>query len=66
MTELAARVQEAANGRDGGTRGRDTTLGRLTYGVLTPVIVAGGGFTFWYRLTYNVMPGQGACVGSCT
>lgn len=34
--------------------------GGLSYGVVIAVIVAGGGFTAWYRATYNVMPGQGA------
>lgn len=32
----------------------------LAYGVVTAVLVGGGGFTAWYRATYNVMPGQGA------
>ena len=42
--------------RAGGTR----PWAGLIYGVVTAVIVAAGGFTFWYRATYNVMPGQGA------
>ena len=42
--------------RAGGTR----LWAGLTYGVVTVAMVAGGGFTFWYRATYNVMPGQGA------
>ncbi|MGO9217537.1 MAG: hypothetical protein ACLP5E_07175 [Streptosporangiaceae bacterium] len=42
--------------RAGGARLRAA----LTYGVVTAVMVAGGGFTFWYRATYNVLPGQGA------
>ena len=32
----------------------------LTYGIVAVVMVAAAGFTFWYRATYNVMPGQGA------
>lgn len=32
----------------------------LAHGVVTAVLVGGGGFTAWYRATYNVMPGQGA------
>ena len=42
--------------RAGGARSR----AGLTYGAVIAVIVAGGGFTFWYRATYNVLPGQGA------
>lgn len=33
--------------------------GGLTYVVVTALIAACA-FTFWYRATYNVMPGQGA------
>ncbi len=32
----------------------------LTYGAVVAVMIVGGGFTFWYRTTYNVMPGQSA------
>jgi hypothetical protein len=33
---------------------------RLTYGAVVAVLVIAGGFTFWYRAAYNVMPGQSA------
>ena len=48
MTQTVARA--------GGKR----SWGGLIYGVVTAVIVAALGFTFWYRLIYNVMPGRGA------
>ena len=32
----------------------------LTYGAVVAVLVIAGGFTFWYRAAYNVMPGQSA------
>ncbi len=32
----------------------------LIYGVVIAVVAAAGGFTFWYRATYNVLPGQDA------
>jgi hypothetical protein len=32
----------------------------LTYGAVLAVLVIAGGATFWYRATYNVMPGQNA------
>jgi len=32
----------------------------LTGGVLMAVVLAAGAFVFWYRATYNVLPGQGA------
>jgi hypothetical protein len=32
----------------------------LTGGVLMVVVLAAGAFVFWYRATYNVLPGQGA------
>lgn len=33
---------------------------RAASGVLAVAIVAAGGFTLWYRTTYNVWPGMGA------
>ena len=42
--------------RAGGTR----SWAGAIYGAVTAVIVAAGGVTFWYRATYNVLPGQGA------
>jgi hypothetical protein len=32
----------------------------LTGGVLIAVVLVAGAFVFWYRATYNVLPGQGA------
>lgn len=32
----------------------------LTGGVLMVAVLAAGAFVFWYRVTYNVLPGQGA------
>ena len=32
----------------------------LAGGVLMVVVLAAGAFVFWYRATYNVLPGQGA------
>lgn len=32
----------------------------LTGGVLIVAVLAAGAFVFWYRATYNVLPGQGA------
>jgi hypothetical protein len=32
----------------------------LTGSVLIAVVLAAGAFVFWYRATYNVLPGQGA------
>ena len=32
----------------------------LTAGVLIAVVLGAGAFVFWYRATYNVLPGQAA------
>jgi hypothetical protein len=41
--------------------GRGGRLGiRVASGVLALMVVAAGGFAVWYRLTYNVWPGQQA------
>jgi hypothetical protein len=39
---------------------RGARLRTWTGAVVTLVVVGAGGFTFWYRTVYNVMPGQGA------
>ena len=40
--------------------GRARARAGLTYGVVVTILAAAAGSTFWYRATYNVMPGQGA------
>jgi hypothetical protein len=32
----------------------------ITGSVLMAAVLAAGAFVFWYRATYNVLPGQGA------